>query len=100
MPRKKTNNPTVAQRERWGKIASFGCIICGDSQVEVEHCNTKMGLRKDHNATISLCFDHHRGENGIHTIGRKVWERRYGTEAELLAKTERLLNNASAPPTT
>jgi hypothetical protein len=39
-----------------------------------------------------LCPYHHRGDRGIHGMGRKAFEREYGiTEEELLAKTEELL---------
>ena len=34
---------------------------------------------------IPLCYAHHRGAEGIHHIGTKLWEREFGfTQAELL----------------
>jgi len=33
-----------------------------------------------------LCYCHHQGEDGIHTIGRKKWQAKYGTEQELFEK--------------
>ena len=89
--RKKSNKPTKAQKERMGRLKYMPCIVCGYSPVEVQHCNTKMGLKKDHDATISLCFEHHRGKMGIHTIGRRLWEKLFGSEDELLIKTNKLL---------
>ena len=32
---------------------------------------------------IPLCYIHHQGKLGIHTIGKKTWEERYGTQREL-----------------
>ena len=32
---------------------------------------------------IPLCHYHHQGRMGIHTIGKKIWEDRYGTQREL-----------------
>jgi len=35
---------------------------------------------------IPLCWEHHVGKLGIHTLGKKAWEKRFKlTEAELLA---------------
>jgi hypothetical protein len=31
--------------------------------------------------TIPLCVEHHRGSQGIHHLGMKVWESVYGEQA-------------------
>jgi hypothetical protein len=37
---------------------------------------------------IGLCREHHRGDTGIHGLGRKAFEKKYGlTEEDLLEKT-------------
>lgn len=87
----KANNPTVAQRERWLRIAELGCIICGGVPA-IHHCETGMGRRKNHDRVLGLCFDHHQGHQGVHTLGRRKWESIYGTEQELMAKVSIVLN--------
>lgn len=73
------------------KVKDMPCIICGDSPVDVHHTGTGMGVRKNHMRVLPLCFDHHRGKNGIGTVGRKIWELAYGTEEQLLAKLQEQL---------
>lgn len=51
-----------------------------------------MGKRAAHTSGIPLCYEHHRGNTGIHGLGRKAFEREYGiTELELIEKTKQLL---------
>lgn len=39
---------------------------------------------------IALCKEHHQGSTGVHGLGRKAFERKWGvTEAELTAMTQR-----------
>ena len=85
------NQPTKAQRERWGKIASLNCIICGD-EAQIHHCGTGAGGRKNHDKVLPLCVFHHVGKQGIHTIGRKTWREKYGTEEELMATVSEMVD--------
>ena len=82
---------TKAEREHMARVKEMPCIICGNWPVDVHHAETKMGLRKDHMRVLPLCYLHHRGELGIGTLGRKAWEKRFGTQRELLDKLERML---------
>lgn len=56
----------------------------------IHHCSKGTGLavRADNYHAIPLCSIHHR--QGCHGVavhaGRKTWEQKYGTEAELLAQ--------------
>jgi len=81
-----SKQPTKAQRERWARIAELGCVICGSNQTEIHHALTGAGGRKNHDLVLPLCYNHHRGSHGIHTLGRKRWVYHYGTEKELLDK--------------
>lgn len=83
--------PTKAQRERWVKLAERGCIICGYPEAQIHHALTGAGGRKDHDKVLPLCYSHHQGTQGIHTLGRKAWAKLYGTEQELLDRLESLL---------
>lgn len=66
-------------------VAALGCIIC-KSEAEVHHIRdgTGMAMRASHQETIPLCFRHHRGEQGIHTLGTRKWEGVYGKQRDLL----------------
>lgn len=84
---------TKAEREYMSKIASLGCIICG-SPAEVHHVrnNTGMGVRPSHFDTIPLCPNHHRGAEGIHTIGKKTWQKKYGYEVDMIEETRKTID--------
>jgi hypothetical protein len=72
--------PTAAERAHWENVRSLGCSVCRAAHPEIHHCGTGGGGRKDHLKVIPLCHFHHRGEQGIHTLSRKVWEQIYGSE--------------------
>jgi hypothetical protein len=81
--RTRSNKPTQAQYAEWEQQKLYGCSVepCySNICLETHHCLTGAGGRKDHDKTICLCYYHHRGGEGIHTIGRKEWQRKYGTE--------------------
>lgn len=82
---------TKKHRERWGSISNLGCAVCGYPLAEIHHCFTGGGGRKNHDHTIGLCYNHHRGKEGIHTIGRKTWQAKYGSEQDLLDKINLIL---------
>ena len=69
-------------------VAQMSCVICDSSPVAVHHALTGGGGRKDHMKVLPLCYNHHQGKDGIHTIGRKVWRDRFGSEIELLEKVD------------
>ena len=81
-------HPTVAERKHWEAVRALGCMArgCGKSTPEIHHTGTGGGGRKDHMKVIGLCHHHHRGEQGIHTLSRRVWESIYGTEKEHLER--------------
>lgn len=76
--------------------ASVGCVLCvhlglGETPAELHHPRTGVGAarRAPDSAVISLCTEHHRGNSGVHGMGRKAFERHYGvTEAELTVATQ------------
>ncbi|OWK42174.1 hypothetical protein FRUB_04252 [Fimbriiglobus ruber] len=59
---------------------------CEAKNPEIHHTGTGAGGRKDHAKVIGLCHTHHRGEQGIHTLSRKVWEPIFGTEEQHLQR--------------
>jgi hypothetical protein len=81
---------TKKEREYASRVAELGCIICGGI-ASIHHAGTGAGGRKDHSKILPICYAHHQGHEGIHTLGRKAWQNRYGTETELLEKVRELL---------
>lgn len=73
------------------KVADLGCIACEykgypGTPAQVHHVKLEVGWgRSSHFATIPLCFYHHVGQGGIHTIGRRQFAHEHGyTEIEFL----------------
>ena len=86
------------QRQLYGKTADLGCILCrhlgyGETPAELHHIR-KYGSKRDNAPVIPLCPEHHRGNTGVHGLGKKGFEKHYGlTENDLLTLTERELKN-------
>lgn len=86
------------------RVAALGCVVCrnlglGPSLAEVHHV-LRSGRRQSHKHVIPLCWPHHRG--GMNTpelVSRHPWrkefERRYGTEQQLLEQVNRELQVAA-----
>lgn len=89
-----TRAPTRMEIARWSRIAALGCIVSGCRHSAcIHHALTGMGGRKNHLKVLPLCYDHHQGKEGIHTLSRRVWEKKFGTEEYLLEKVEKLLSS-------
>lgn len=90
---------TKAEKAHMGRVAELGCAICrmlgyGPTPAEVHHRRTAVGggKRAPHVDTLPLCPEHHRGNTGLHGMGRKAWERHFGvTEVELIEQTKKAL---------
>ncbi len=90
--------PTIDQLIRWRLIRELGCIVprCLNKRPAIHHCGTGAGGRKDHDKVIGLCYDHHQGRQGVHTMSRPLWVAEFGTEEELMRKTALLLGENHA----
>lgn len=92
--------PTKDERAWMDAVAAYGCIACrmdgrGFRPAAVHHI-LRGGLRIGHRFTIGLCDPgHHQGGQPLGLISRHPWktrfERRYGTEMQLLAHVQRVL---------
>jgi len=86
---------TKAEKERLQTIAEMPCYACFqdgvEMQSEVHHIrkHTGMGLRPSHFDTIPLCSGHHRTNKISVHLGKREFEKRYGTEQEILKKVNR-----------
>jgi len=87
-----------SEKERYGKIARLGCILCwhlGNEGTPAELHHIRRGGRRDNAPVIPLCPEHHRGNTGIHGLGRKGFEKKYElSEEDLSSFTEHLLANS------
>ena len=91
-----SRTPTKAEREWMAWIASLGCIACKkdgieDSPASVHHI-VKGNRRLGHLFTLPLCYAHHQGIGCVPSVhqAKRSFERRYGTELELLAELRAL----------
>jgi hypothetical protein len=79
------------ERAYMGRVAELGCaiLICGGIP-EIHH-NTKnrgYGAKSSNYDIMGLCPHHHRGEEGIHHIGVKTWEAKYGDQDDLVKEVK------------
>lgn len=96
---------TAAESRHLDRVSRLGCVLCRahlgitDTPAEIHHprTGTGAGRKASHYEAIPLCPTHHRlGNESLHQMGRKAWERHYGiTEMELLQITKNLLGVAS-----
>ena len=90
---------TANEKKYLNKVASVGCILCRsafgvkDSPAEIHHIR-RFGGKRATSPVIPLCPEHHRGNSGVHGLGAKGFEAKWGTSQEaLLAQLHELLND-------
>lgn len=87
------SNPNEKHYE---KIADLGCILClrlghGATPCEIHHIR-HFGMPRDQSPVIGLCPEHHRGNTGVHGLGKKSFARHYKIDEDgLLTLTEKRL---------
>lgn len=79
---------TKEQKAHYDKVARQGCILCrhlgyGETPCEVHHIR-RHGGKRDDAPVIGLCPEHHRGNTGVHGLGRKRFASHYGVDEEAL----------------
>lgn len=95
---------TAAESRHLDRLARMGCVLCRvhlgitDTPAEIHHprTGTGAGRKASHFDAIALCPQHHRlGNESLHALGRKAFERHYQiTERELMQITKNLLGVA------
>jgi len=79
---------TKNEKNYMARVARLGCILCSsvlgweDSPAVIHHIR-RAGKRST-SPIIPLCVRHHTGEDGIHFLGRRHFERKFGTSEEAL----------------
>lgn len=74
--------------KHYDKVARLGCILClylgyKGTPCEIHHIR-RFGGKRDNAPVIGLCVEHHRGNTGVHGMGRKAFESHYGISEETL----------------
>lgn len=86
------------QRKHYDRLAQLGCSLCrhlgyGETPCEIHHI--RHAGRRDLAPVIGLCPEHHRGNTGVHGMGRKAFAKHYGvTEEDLLEQTKVLMDQS------
>lgn len=88
-----------AEKEHYNKVAALGCLVCrrlygphDPGPVELHHLRAGGWGRGHFTTVMGLCVEHHRGKTGVHGLGTKAFDRRYGfTQRDLLEDALRLL---------
>ena len=81
--------PNLAERKWKQQVADYGCIACHQDGLnvpaEIHHIrkHTGMGLRPSHFDTIPLCSGCHRTNKISVHLGKKAFEKKFGTEEQL-----------------
>lgn len=82
------------RKKRFNFLSEYGCVICRQP-AEIHHLigieHKGLGQKAPDDKTIPLCPNHHRGQQGIHTLGKRVWESKFGKQEILLAKVNKML---------
>lgn len=83
---------TKAEQTHKRRVAELGCMVCkrlygthDPGPVELHHLRTGGWGKGDYKTLIGLCFLHHRGAEGVHTLGTKGFEKYFQiTQRQLL----------------
>lgn len=82
---------TKAEAQHKYRLAQMCCAICErlhgpheGGYVELHHLRKGGWGKGDYKTLIPLCVNHHRGKEGIHTLGTKAWEKKYSVSQEEL----------------
>jgi hypothetical protein len=86
---------TKAAQDHKAKLAAMSCVICEriigqhpGGNVHLHHLRTGGWGKGDWRTLIPLCYTHHQGAVGIHTMGTKAWERHFDvSQKDLLELT-------------
>lgn len=82
---------TAEEKRVMQAVAEMGCIVCEragypGTPAQVHHVRARHGWgRSSHKAVIPLCWEHHLGSTGVHSMGRQEFEDLHGiSEIRLL----------------
>lgn len=90
---------TKTEKEYKRRLAELGCVACRrlygahePAGVELHHYRSGGWGKGDYKTLVPLCFEHHRGNTGIHGLGTKGFDKFYPfTQKDLLDDTLRMM---------
>ena len=92
---------TKNEKNAYRKIAELGCILCSSilgfegTPAELHHIR-RYGTKRSTSPVVPLCPEHHRGNTGVHGLGHKGFENKWGvTEEELLERVNQKLGKGN-----
>ena len=99
----RSKTPTREEHCRMRDLPELGCICCALQHVfrmaQVHHL-VEGNKRLGHLYTLALCPEHHTGEEGLGWLSvhknKKAFEKRFGTQRELLELQNELLTACNA----
>lgn len=80
---------TKDEKKSLDKIARLGCILCSEilgfegTPSELHHIRRYGNVRASCDV-LPLCPEHHRGNSGVHGLGAKGFEKKWGISQEAL----------------
>lgn len=80
---------TKDEKKSLNQIAELGCILCSEilgikgTPSELHHIR-RYGNVRSASPVIPLCPEHHRGNSGVHGLGAKGFEKKWGISQEAL----------------
>ncbi len=95
----KGRTPSAAEKRHMEKVRALGCIVCRQQGydlwpegTEIHHTRGKT-QKGAHYDVLPLCHEHHSrySKTGFH-YNPTEFQKKHGTQAELLEKVENLLN--------
>lgn len=77
-------------KKHYDRVARLGCILCRhlgykDTPAEIHHVR-KFGGKRDLAPVVPLCPEHHRGNSGVHGLGKKGFATRYSLDEDALVE--------------
>ena len=81
---------TKDEKKHLNQIAELGCILCSEvlgiencPPAEIHHVR-RYGAVRSTSPCLPLCPEHHRGNSGVHGLGVKGFEKKWGISCEEL----------------
>ena len=82
---------TATEKKHLARVAQMNCVVCEQIGFvtpcqQVHHVRARHGWgRTSHMAVIPLCWEHHQGKTGVHSMGREQFAEMYGkSEIEMM----------------
>lgn len=87
-------------KDYWNYLSTeVGCMVCKMRPASVHHCiggsiaesgiTRAMSKKNNDWLVIPLCYKHHQGAAGLHQIGVRTWENRFGSQVLFVVELSR-----------